>query len=421
MSHNIKISDWSGDDKENAVKSLAKLFRMSEDEAEEVMNQIGLGQFWQFERSISDSQSKIAAAYLTRLGFEVERASSAEDILASFTKSESSSDPDSGLASKSGASGDHARPRRRISPFVKVVLAVVLLIGVFYGLSQTSFVKDFLAGSDSPVEVKRVAPVQPQPQPEKQSQPETQPQPQAEPQAQTQPEPKKEEKPKPPPEVKPLQGIKFEGKPSMKYPSTLAGCGGEENINFKLLSADLEQTQKDFFCKRNTIANPLGEWKCKFKSDSKMCPGKESYNCVRRYQCIPETPDFNRARFKREIEDLENLENEKKTGIAELTAFRGLPVDSKYNARTTTSLSGCYGKEELSGELRQSDLKQTQKDFFCKNNTIANPVGGWQCEAGKGVCIDNEEQWFNCYRSYQCIPETPEYNRAEFKRELEKS
>ena len=41
------------------------------------------------------------------------------------------------------------------SPFVKFGLAFVLLIGIFYGLSQTSFVKEFLAGPDSPLESMR--------------------------------------------------------------------------------------------------------------------------------------------------------------------------------------------------------------------------------------------------------------------------
>lgn len=415
MSHNIKISDWSGDDKENAAKSLAKLFRMSEDEAEEVMDQIGLGQFWQFKKTISDNQSKKAEAYLTRLGFEVELAPTADDILSTFTKSESSSGPDSGASSKPKGSGGLARFSGRQSLIVKAALAAALLFVIGFGLMQVDFVKDPLNDSGPTPETQPAAPAESQLPPQPQVQPETGPQTQAP------PGPEKQKKPKPPVEIKPLQGIAFEGKPANEYPSTLAGCGGRENINFKLLSADLGQTQKDFFCKGNTIANPVGEWKCEFKSASKMCQGKESYNCARRYQCIPETPDFNRARFQREIDDLENLENEKKTGISELTTFRGLPVDSKISGRTTTSLSGCYAKEELSGELRRSDLKQMQKDFFCKNNTIANPVGGWQCEAGKGVCIDNDEKWFNCYRSYQCIPETPEYNRIKFKRELEKS
>ena len=43
MSAYIKIKGWSGDDKENAIKRLAKVFRMSEDDAGEVIDQIIAG------------------------------------------------------------------------------------------------------------------------------------------------------------------------------------------------------------------------------------------------------------------------------------------------------------------------------------------------------------------------------------------
>ena len=114
------------------------------------------------------------------------------------------------------------------------------------------------------------------------------------------------------------------------------------------------------------------------------------------------------------------VENKPKVVNSGFAPFSGMPVDSKYSRRTTTGFTGCFFKEDLKNEFRRIDLKETQKVFFCKNNTIANPVADWKCEPAKGVCMDNEEKRYKCSRSYQCIPETPDYNRIKFKQALNK-
>ena len=187
-------------------------------------------------------------------------------------------------------------------------------------------------------------------------------------------------------------------------------------MDFMLRKKDLYQTQTDF-CKGKTIAHPTVEWTCEY-SEVKSCRGKEFFNCERAYRCISESPEFNKAKFKREIIDLENLENEAKAGITGATTFSGLTVDSTQRGRFSSYTERCATKEELKDHLRQADLKQTQSSFSCEDNTIANPVEGWICELRPDPCSDGKQR-YNCSRPYQCVPETSEYNRAMFKKELE--
>ena len=150
-----------------------------------------------------------------------------------------------------------------------------------------------------------------------------------------------------------------------------------------------------------------------------MCPGKEAYSCARMYQCIPETPEFNKAKFGKEIEDLDDLENQIKTGLTNLTLFRGVAIDPKNIDQTTSSVSGCYSGYVLKENLLVSDLNKTQESSVCKDGTIANPFGGWKCELGQTECVDPDDKFYTCNRSFQCVKETPDYNRAKFKQELQ--
>ena len=111
--------------------------------------------------------------------------------------------------------------------------------------------------------------------------------------------------PKSPSPEKPFQGIEFKGAPTKIYPLILSGCRvDKDQLDRKLLRTDLEQTQTDLFCIGAYIANPEAEWKCEFKPDALICQGREAYTCARQYQCIPETANYNKARFKKEIKAL---------------------------------------------------------------------------------------------------------------------
>lgn len=422
MSNYLKITDWSGDDKENAIKRLAKVFRMSEDDAREIMDHVTAGQTWQFKRTIAENQITKAEDFLVRLGFEVELIFSATALFAPSAETEDSSDTELAPPPNLPPPSEYAKPYKRQSPVVKFGLAVALLAGIAYGLMQTGFVKDFLAGPDSPAEVTQTAPVQPQPQPQAEQQSPAEAQPPAKPQPPAQAEPDSQKQPEPIttktlPQVKPLPGKTIPGLPANEQSQMFSGCDPDkDNMDFMLRKKDLYQTQTDF-CKGKTIAHPTVEWKCDY-SDPKFCRGKEHYRCERAYRCITETPEFNKTKFKQEIIDLENIENEAKAGIANLTTFYGLTVDSTIRGSFSSYTEKCAIKDELKDALRQADLKQTLNKFSCEGDTIANPVEGWICKLLPDPC-PNGKQRYSCFRPYQCVPETPEYNRARFKKELE--
>lgn len=72
MSHKITLNSWFGSDPDQAAKKLAKVFRMSLEQSESVVDQLRDGRFWQFGEKISDHQAGSAAAYLQSLGFHVD-------------------------------------------------------------------------------------------------------------------------------------------------------------------------------------------------------------------------------------------------------------------------------------------------------------------------------------------------------------
>lgn len=409
MGSYIKINGWSGSNKEDSALRFAKVFRLSKVETESAMGQISQGMTWQFGKTISDRQSAVAKNFLTGIGFNVELVSDSPMEWPGTDSPAAEELPQAFEEVEEFPGKPTRKPKAKAKRGKKVMagVVIVLLILAAGGLSQTQFGKDLIEsiGSKSNDLINKFETSSN----EKESSPASPP-----------PQSAEIEIPENLPTVKPLQGIVFKGKPKNKYPMTLGGCRvGENQLNLILLRADLEQTQRDFFCKDKTIANPQAGWKCEFKPNSKMCQGKESFSCVRHYHCIPETPEFNKAKFGKEVENLENLENQIKTGLTNLTYFRGLAVDSKYMGRNSSSISNCYTGDVLRDKLLRTDLKQTQENFFCKGKTIANPVGGWKCELGQTSCGGPGEKHFICSRSYQCIPETADYNRVRFKKEIE--
>ncbi|MGV7221450.1 MAG: hypothetical protein ACQ9MH_08000 [Nitrospinales bacterium] len=288
MSVYIKINGWYGSNKEDISLPLAKVFRLNREDANSAIDQISQGLPWQFDKSISEEQSNIAKDYLEKLGFEVE-------LLPTYE----STDPDPSKLYDSDQDYEDAFsdiPISEIQPKPKssktgIIVLLIFILGVV-GLTQTQFGKDAInkITSQSKELVNGVG-----------SEPEVIPDIPAPPPVQ----PMETEIPTAIPSNQPLQGIGFTGESSMEYPITLGGCHGtEDQHNLILLKSDLDQTQNDFFCKGNTIANPKSAWKCEFKPNSKICPSKETYSCVREYQCIPETQEYNRAKYKQELENL---------------------------------------------------------------------------------------------------------------------
>ncbi len=73
MSHYMVFNSWSGDDSATAIEKMSRVFRMDEDHASQILDDLTAGETWQFEHQVSDKQSEIAESYLQGLGFEVER------------------------------------------------------------------------------------------------------------------------------------------------------------------------------------------------------------------------------------------------------------------------------------------------------------------------------------------------------------
>ena len=73
MSCYMVFNSWSGDDSADAIEKMARVFRMEEDQASQILDDLETGETWQFEHQISDKQSEIAEGYLQGLGFDLER------------------------------------------------------------------------------------------------------------------------------------------------------------------------------------------------------------------------------------------------------------------------------------------------------------------------------------------------------------
>lgn len=73
MSYYMMLNSWMGEDQEHATEKMAKVFRMENSDALDVVDNLAGGNPWQFEHQISNQQSEVAEHYLRDLGFDVER------------------------------------------------------------------------------------------------------------------------------------------------------------------------------------------------------------------------------------------------------------------------------------------------------------------------------------------------------------
>lgn len=72
MSHYLLLNGWVGVDQEEATDKMARVFRMSAEEAGPIVDLLANGNPWQFDYQVSDQQSEVAKNFLGDLGFEVE-------------------------------------------------------------------------------------------------------------------------------------------------------------------------------------------------------------------------------------------------------------------------------------------------------------------------------------------------------------
>ena len=71
MSCYVKIRHWSGDDVDGAIACLAKMFKMADGEAGQVMRDIMENGNWQFQWTVSDEQAEVAQSHLRSQGFSM--------------------------------------------------------------------------------------------------------------------------------------------------------------------------------------------------------------------------------------------------------------------------------------------------------------------------------------------------------------
>lgn len=72
MSHQITLSFWSGANKSEAAKKLAKVFHLQPETSLDIVDQLCQALPWRFDRSIPDHQANKAFTYLRSLGFVVD-------------------------------------------------------------------------------------------------------------------------------------------------------------------------------------------------------------------------------------------------------------------------------------------------------------------------------------------------------------
>ena len=275
MSCYIKLNGWSGSDRESAATQLAKVFRMPEYEVDSILDQLSEGTPWQFEHSISETQSGPAKNHLAKQGFEVAIVSESGEEEIESLEDESY---DSGAAEGGQEISQAAKPKPKSQKGAIAVLVLVLLAG---GWTQTEQGKEQLIrwGVITPLSSYK-APSLAESTYENPAYRDTH---------------------------KGLTGIPYDDKTQHQVSSFMGSClEPEENLATTLLLGDLKKTQSEFHCKGETIANPIGDWKCGYHYE-KGC-GRYTqtyYNCNRQYVCIPETAAFNRELFKKQLLALE--------------------------------------------------------------------------------------------------------------------
>ena len=71
MDSYLVLNSWAGDDPQKAASRLAQMFRMAEDQASKIVENLRAGRSWQIPKRLSDQKAQVAKTYLKNLGFDV--------------------------------------------------------------------------------------------------------------------------------------------------------------------------------------------------------------------------------------------------------------------------------------------------------------------------------------------------------------
>ena len=71
MDSYLVLNSWAGDDPQKAASRLAQMFRMAEDQASKIVENLRAGRSWQIPKRLSDQKAQVAKTYLKNLGFGV--------------------------------------------------------------------------------------------------------------------------------------------------------------------------------------------------------------------------------------------------------------------------------------------------------------------------------------------------------------
>lgn len=82
---------------------------------------------------------------------------------------------------------------------------------------------------------------------------------------------------------------------------TIEECGGD--IRQGKARSHLDTLLDTSQCKKKTIAKALSSWKCETgPNQTRFCDNQLASFCSRKYTCVEETKDYNRAKFSKEDE-----------------------------------------------------------------------------------------------------------------------
>jgi len=113
-----------------------------------------------------------------------------------------------------------------------------------------------------------------------------------------------------------------------------------------------------------------------------------------------------------------SLANKKSSSFKIPTEGFGEPIGENKATGKTSSEYCAKGIEEFK---RWEFLQITQMGFGCGEKAIARPVGDWDCKEikAKSASCRNKKIQVKCSVQVQCVLETPEYNRAKYKKIME--
>ncbi len=138
MSCYINIKHWSGPDVPEAAASLAKLFKMPADQANNIVENLSQGISWQFDQTVSDGQCRQATQFLTGKGFDV-----ATHPVGTAVPAERADTPAAAPAKGSTVLGFYGKGGELFGIFIVNLALTVVTLGVYRFWAKTK-VRNYL-------------------------------------------------------------------------------------------------------------------------------------------------------------------------------------------------------------------------------------------------------------------------------------